>query len=161
MLTKSVLQISFIDDFIRLNQPPSKGEQDLARNGTFFRNASPENNLVMSFSNVEVGNDEDMFDGQNYATTYQTNGECHVYQELCKQPDADVPPPLPHRLSTISQGSLRAKKNSAPRFSIHSINQFPYTLPNTPAPSFPYLEAVPITQTNGRPRTPEDSPVSS
>lgn len=101
--------------------------------------------------------EEDRFDGCNYASTYQANGENHIYHELVKTPE---PPPLPDRSSF--GGSF--KKGSSIRFSVQSISQFPYTLPNTPAPavSCPYIDAVPSLQTLPRalPRTPQDSPVS-
>ena len=131
------------DDFIRLRQPPTKLPP---QNSMFFNNTgdSPTPHTPVGFTEYET-------DGHNHTTTYQANGENHIYHELVKTPE---PPPLPDRTSF---GSF--KKTASLRFSIHSINQFPYTMPNTPAPSCPYIEAVP-TVGGGQPYTPQDTPVS-
>ena len=117
-----------------------------------------------------------LFDGECYATTYQTNGQCHVYQELTetKRPEKrgslfsqsslhitkqELPElPSPHK---HTRSSLRFN-NSVPRFSISTGTlpaHFPYTLPNTPAPSHPYLEAIDSRPLH-LPPTPDDTPVS-
>ena len=116
-----------------------------------------------------------IFDGECYASTYQTNGQCHVYQELTEMKPEK-------RGSLFSQSSLHITKQelpdlpvghrnahsslrlgpSVPRFSISTGTlpaQFPYTLPNTPAPSHPYLEAVDSKPLH-LPPTPDDTPVS-
>ena len=145
-----------IDDFIQLNEPLSKPQP---QNGMFYNSESPLSNTPVGFTEDSTQlPPEDTFDGHNYASTYQANGENHFYHELVQTPE---PPPLPHRSSVASlkgTGSLRGRPST--RFSVQSITQFPYTMPNTPAPSYPYLEAVPTVQTPVRPLTPPESPVS-
>lgn len=146
-----------------------------AGNGVLY--ALPDASLPLVSSTTKLAPHEQLFDGECYATTYQTNGQCHVYQELEMNPSRQGSrisqsslhitkqelPDLPtvHR---ISHSSLRIT-NPIPRFSISTSTlpaQFPYTLPNTPAPSYPYLEAVDMRSTprTPQPRTPDDTPVS-
>lgn len=84
---------------------------------------------------------EELFDGECYASTYQTNGQCHIYQELPENVKGsprtrsksiavsheviNSRPPLPLRLTTSSA----------------SVSKFPYTMPNTPALSVFNLES--------------------
>jgi len=138
---KNSLQPIIIDDLIRINHPVAK---QLPQRRSFFAD-SP-------LPNTPVGFCENGFEVPSYASTYTANGEAHLYHELVKTPE---PPPLPDR------GSIRGKSNA--RFSVQSISQFPYgSMPNTPAPSYPYLEAVPTaTLPAGHgPITPQESPVS-
>lgn len=98
----------------------------------------------------------DLFDGECYASTYRTNGQMHVYQELEKHLPDHIGGSVPIR------NSFRSARGSLPRFSVSSIGHFPYTMPNTPAPSYPYLEAIgqrPPPPPIPLPQTPEETPV--
>lgn len=153
----------FTDDFIQLDQPLGSGLRESAQNGV--GTISSVNKHFTGFSNPYPQNDpysSGYFDGQNYASTYQANGECHLYQELCHSSTTTVPPPLPHRLSNISHVSSKEKSNSVTRFSINSnpVIQFPYSMPVSSSASYPYLEAVPTTSSQVQPQTPQDTPVS-
>lgn len=87
---------------------------------------------------------EDIFDGDCYASTYQSNGQCHIYQEL---------PETNQRMRSKSMAAShdalnRPKPALALRItaSSASISRFPYTMPNTPALSVFDLEAKPSFQ---------------
>ena len=144
-----------------------------ADNGALY--ALPESNTPLSNSRTELDPENIFDDGGCYASTYQTNGQCHVYQELTETRKEK-------RGSLFSQSSLHITKqelpelpvsqrtthtsmkqgHSLPRFSISTSTlpaHFPYTMPNTPAPSHPYLEAI-DSRTLQLPRTPDDTPVS-
>ena len=170
------------DHFIRVETPPTPANAMFnpvqhypASNGALY--AVPESSTPLHAATSKTQLDpQNIFDGECYATTYQTNGQCHVYQELTEmQPEKrgslfsqsslhitkQELPDLPVSHKSNMQSSLRLGP-SIPRFSISTSTlpaHFPYTLPNTPAPSHPYLEAV-DSRPLQLPPTPDDTPVS-
>lgn len=111
---------------------------------------------------------EELFDGECYATTYQSNnGQCHIYQEL---PEASLAAKQRAR-STSMVASHEVLSHSRPPIPLRitassaSVSNFPYTMPNTPALSvfdletkpsvqvFPYTEARPNTSYSDRKST--------
>ena len=171
------------DDFIRIETPPTPANAAFlpevqhyqANNGALY--AVPDANHSLTNSRTKLDTSH-LFDGECYATTYQTNGQCHVYQEL-----TEMQPSMVKRGSLFSQSSVHITKqelpdlptqhrnshaslrfnNSVPRFSISTGTlpaHFPYTLPNTPAPSHPYLEAVDSKPLQQAAHTPDTTPVS-
>ena len=103
---------------------------------------------------------EELFDGECYASTYQTNGQCHIYQEL-PEVTANMPPRPRSKSMVASQEVLGRSKPAIPlrvTASSASVAKFPYTMPNTPALSvFDSSEARPSFQgfpyTESRPNT--------
>ena len=100
---------------------------------------------------------EELFDdGSCYASTYQTNGEIHIYQEL---PEVAKQVQQRGRASSmaVSQEVIKTKPSLPLRMtaSSASVSRFPYTMPNTPAllggadftkqsfQGFPYMESRP------------------
>lgn len=96
---------------------------------------------------------EELFDGQCYATTYQSNGQCHIYQELPETNQRARSKSMAASHDVLNRPrpalGLRITASSA------SVSRFPYTMPNTPALSvfdlegqpgfqgFPYTESTP------------------
>lgn len=102
-------------------------------------NVRPNNTEVRRTANLE-----DIFDGDCYASTYQSNGQCHIYQEL---------PETNHRMRSMSMvASHDALNRPRPALALRitassaSVSRFPYTMPNTPALSVFDLEAKPSFQ---------------
>ena len=151
----------FVFTICRIDTPPTLVATDLglhyqASNGALY--ALPHSNLSQSVdSQVALLGTDNTFDGECYASTYITNGQMHDYQELEKH--------LPDRGggSVPTRNMFHSARGSIPRFSASSISHFPYTMPNTPAPSYPYLEAIgsrPRPPAIPLPQTPEETPVS-
>ena len=178
-LSLSLPPFPSLDDFVRVDSPPTPANAIFepiqhyhAGNGALY--ALPESNTPLTSSTTQLDPDN-IFDGECYASTYQTNGQCHVYQELAetrnekrgfsqstlhitKQELPELPTGNRNRHPSLKSGM------SVPRFSFSvSTNtlpaHFPYTLPNTPAPSHPYLEAI-DSRPLQLPQTPDDTPVS-
>lgn len=115
-----------------------------------------------------TANLEELFDGECYASTYQTNGQCHIYQELPEV--ASKPSP---KIMTRGIAASHDVIHSRPALPLRmtassaSVSKFPYTMPGTPALSvfdtetpctskppgfqgFPYVESRPSTATMDR-----------
>lgn len=106
--------------------------------------AVPSNVQHQGTESRKTTNLEELFDGECYASTYQTNGQCHIYQELPETNQRTrsmsvtvshdvLNRPRPTRALSISACSA-------------STSRFPYTMPNTPALSVFDLEAKPSFQ---------------
>lgn len=103
-----------------------------------------------------AANLKELFDGECYASTYQTNGQCHVYQEL-SETGQQQPRTRSMSVATSHDVLNRTRPPLALRMtaSSASTSRFPYTMPNTPALSvfdletkpnfqvFPYTESTP------------------
>ena len=101
---------------------------------------------------------EELFDGSCYASTYQTNGQCHIYQEL---PETAKEIARGRSKSIAASHEILKSRPTIPlriTASSASVPKFPYTMPNTPALSvfdqdtkpppfegFPYVESRPST----------------
>ena len=99
---------------------------------------------------------EELFDGECYASTYQTNGQCHVYQEL-SETTQQKPRTRSMSVATSHDVLNRPRPHLSLRMTASSASAtgFPYTMPNTPALSvfdletkpnfqvFPYTESTP------------------
>lgn len=128
-----------------------------ASNGAVY--TLPHSHRSQSIDSQAALLNSEIFDGECYASTYRTNGQMHVYQELEKHFSDHVGGSVP-----IRGNSFRSHhRGSIPRFSAASVAQFPYTMPNTPAPSYPYLDAIPGPRPRPPaiplPHTPEETPV--
>ncbi len=119
--------------------------------------------------NGDPGNLADMFDGECYASTYQTNGQCHIYQEL--------PELKSRKTSTISNKPMSSFSPQNPLRLGSTSSTFLRSVPDTPSSVFdpemslasPYLASRPGTLSksidlseigSSLPCTPNDRPVS-
>ena len=104
---------------------------------------------------------DELFDGECYASTYQTNGQCHIYQELPEAASTRTPTTMTATVGAASRmrstsmvASREILNGSKPHLPLRitassvsgSISKFPYTMPNTPCLSVFDLEAVPSFQ---------------
>lgn len=126
---------------------------------------------------------DELFDGECYASTYQTNGQCHIYQEL-PEAAASTSTSMMTAASRMRSASMVVSREmlngSKPHLPLRitasstSVSKFPYAMPNTPSLSvfdleaipsfqgFPYTESKPSTSSEQRSSYPYvDSSVSS
>ena len=120
---KQELQISCFyshtDDIIRFQQLPSRQVPHYhARNGELY--ALPDR------ANQQTADIEDTFDGECYASTYQTKGKIHTYHELSE---------TSRRTSLFSRTSTQVSTMSIP-----SLPPSPELIENPHAAQFPYVE---------------------
>ena len=131
----SHLPTSYADDFIQLNQPVPKEVQHYpAKNGALY--------ALSNRANLQAADSNDAFDGSCYATSYQTNGKVHTYQELSETAS--------RRTSILSRASTRMSTVSAisippPVLENPHVAQFPYVeIESQPTASLPVAYAQPV-----------------
>jgi hypothetical protein len=117
--------------------------------------AIPSNVRPQSTELRRTTNLEELFDGECYASTYQTNGQCHIYQELSEAKKnvrgRSMSMTTSHDILNRHRPALALRTTA----SSASTTGFPYTMPNTPSLSvfdletkpnfqgFPYTESTP------------------
>lgn len=108
---------SHTDDITQLQQPPQVPHCQ-AINGALY--------ALPSRANRQTASTKDTFDGECYASTYQTKGKIHTYHELSD---------TSRRTSLLSRASTQVSTVSLP-----SLPPSPELIENPHAAKFPYVE---------------------